>query len=699
MEVKKTLLFLLVLAAPLWGQGSSVDRKQIRELDPLVPSAIADDTAVLFGVDKTDVPKSYHMSLASLKKTGVQVVNVKQYGVVGDGVTDDTVKIQDVLSECGNKRIYFPKGTYKISETVSIGSGQENWTIEGDGQATIFLSAITDGSAVLDLNGAEHFTIKDFKIANTAQDTSVSSFVGIDFNGATRWYIENVLVFNASTGIDFDTAYIGQITQLFIRYCTLGFTGSAMNDVTGVFQIENVSQGFVLTGSNVMDISILCEGSARTSSSTIDNCRNVKLVFYCEDAASTLREVPELSIGTTTRCFNIDLFLRSGAVTGPAKTFTADASTDTCTAASHGFSDGTACLVTTTGTRPAPLSANVMYYIVGTTASTFQLSNTPSGSAIDLTDAGTGTHTVTTYSTEELIALDDVDGCRITGNYGASNSHSVYSATSDTKNLTINSQDPTNNPGKPSLIPSVIGNFQPVNYWPNPFMFEGIPSGLTDVSATSSEETTIVPAFAVRSLKVASDAGAVNNFARKVYTFAEYPQFEELKGKTIGVGWWQYYPSTANYSPTSSGNGPDCRILTDGSPAGTTTVRWSVHERGKWHFVATEVAVPSDATQFTQYFYSNRGVITSDTSMISSFGGPVVWVGGLANAARVLNGDFVHHPSALKSNLVRFRSGAGSPEGSVSASIGSLYLNTSGGSGTTLYIKESGTGNTGWVAK
>lgn len=44
-------------------------------------------------------------------------------------------------------------------------------------------------------------------------------------------------------------------------------------------------------------------------------------------------------------------------------------------------------------------------------------------------------------------------------------------------------------------------------------------------------------------------------------------------------------------------------------------------------------------------------------------------------------------------------SGAGSPEGVVTASRGSLYTRTDGGANTTLYIKESGTGSTGWVAK
>lgn len=43
--------------------------------------------------------------------------------------------------------------------------------------------------------------------------------------------------------------------------------------------------------------------------------------------------------------------------------------------------------------------------------------------------------------------------------------------------------------------------------------------------------------------------------------------------------------------------------------------------------------------------------------------------------------------------------GSGSPESVLSASVGSTYRRTDGGSGTTFYVKESGTGNTGWVAK
>lgn len=44
-------------------------------------------------------------------------------------------------------------------------------------------------------------------------------------------------------------------------------------------------------------------------------------------------------------------------------------------------------------------------------------------------------------------------------------------------------------------------------------------------------------------------------------------------------------------------------------------------------------------------------------------------------------------------------SGVGSPEGVVTAIVGSMYTDTTGGVGTTLYIKETGSSSTGWSAK
>jgi len=48
---------------------------------------------------------------------------------------------------------------------------------------------------------------------------------------------------------------------------------------------------------------------------------------------------------------------------------------------------------------------------------------------------------------------------------------------------------------------------------------------------------------------------------------------------------------------------------------------------------------------------------------------------------------------------VRWYSGTGTPEGVVTATVGSLFSRTDGGATTTLYVKTSGAGNTGWTAK
>jgi hypothetical protein len=45
------------------------------------------------------------------------------------------------------------------------------------------------------------------------------------------------------------------------------------------------------------------------------------------------------------------------------------------------------------------------------------------------------------------------------------------------------------------------------------------------------------------------------------------------------------------------------------------------------------------------------------------------------------------------------RAGSGDPNGTVTAPVGATYNRTDGGAGTSFYVKESGTGNTGWVGK
>lgn len=56
-------------------------------------------------------------------------------------------------------------------------------------------------------------------------------------------------------------------------------------------------------------------------------------------------------------------------------------------------------------------------------------------------------------------------------------------------------------------------------------------------------------------------------------------------------------------------------------------------------------------------------------------------------------------PISPSQSTVTWTAGSGTPEGVVTAPVGSLFSRTDGGAGTSLYVKQTGTGNTGWVGK
>jgi hypothetical protein len=77
----------------------------------------------------------------SLQDRFADVVNVKDYGAVGDGVTDDTIAIKAAILAGAGKVVFFPSGTYNYAgNTPATASGT---TLQGEGRNSSIIRVMT----------------------------------------------------------------------------------------------------------------------------------------------------------------------------------------------------------------------------------------------------------------------------------------------------------------------------------------------------------------------------------------------------------------------------------------------------------------------------------------------------------------------------------------------------------------------------
>ncbi len=93
-------------------------------------------------------------------------VSVKDFGAVGDGVTDDTAAIQAAIT--ASSAVVFPAGTYKVSSSITLPAAAR--TIFGYGATITSASAITTGVFYQSNNGV------------------LTSIYGVTFTGASIGY-------------------------------------------------------------------------------------------------------------------------------------------------------------------------------------------------------------------------------------------------------------------------------------------------------------------------------------------------------------------------------------------------------------------------------------------------------------------------------------------------------------------------------
>jgi len=134
--------------------------------------------------------------------------NVKSYGAVGDGTTDDTAAIQAAVN--ASSGVFFPTGTYKVTAAVTLNA---NNTVFGEGASSVILytgTAATQGAFFVNSGSSsayvDNITIADLKFLGQVASLGFSEFVHlISLNGVRNCVVERCVI----EGFRGDGIYIG----------------------------------------------------------------------------------------------------------------------------------------------------------------------------------------------------------------------------------------------------------------------------------------------------------------------------------------------------------------------------------------------------------------------------------------------------------------------------------------------------------
>jgi len=226
----------------------------------------------------------------SLKVDRLNIVNVKDFGAVGNGSTNDTVAIQNALNAViGGGVVYFPQGEYKITATLEINKGL---TIQGQGQYTTLITAFSCDA--IRINKVNSVKIADIEIAQSVRHSiAANAFVGIYVDGDTTYRPFNHIYHNIY--IDgFQTAILTKWlwSSLFDNFeCNFGLRGisayglSVNNVVTkssisttglsssrGIwFTGDTPSEGWIISDTLIYNTEIAIHGIAMTHVNIV-NC-------------------------------------------------------------------------------------------------------------------------------------------------------------------------------------------------------------------------------------------------------------------------------------------------------------------------------------------------------------------------------------------------------------------------------------------
>jgi parallel beta-helix repeat protein len=259
---------------------------------------------------------SKHGVRVDIENPPVTIVNVLDYGAVGDGVTDDTEAIQEALyyAEELGLPLYFPTGTYLVSSTITTHTRDtdadkqtKNLPIYGDGFGSVIKTTEDfDGDYVfyLDVANAQprSLWVHDFAIDLVA-DVSGIYFNEIGMKGIVEnlWinhlYDKDPTDTNHRAGIECQMATVVTFSRIKIQ-------GNRKRIGSGHENIGIVCHRSFSTSFTDCDI-IFCKWGIYLNSgsdNTIENCRIDENEYgvYQNSTADTINYMPE------TRAYPVD---------------------------------------------------------------------------------------------------------------------------------------------------------------------------------------------------------------------------------------------------------------------------------------------------------------------------------------------------------------------------------------------------------
>lgn len=137
-------------------------------------------------------------------KVNESIISVKDFGATGNGSTDDLLTIQAALdyAETVGATVFFPPGTYKITNRLYFGNGVG---IQGVGIDSLIKGASLTVPLFQSRGGTTsrryRMTMRDLGIDNTGK--TAAGGIGIDLRNATDCKISNVFISNVDMGIQF----------------------------------------------------------------------------------------------------------------------------------------------------------------------------------------------------------------------------------------------------------------------------------------------------------------------------------------------------------------------------------------------------------------------------------------------------------------------------------------------------------------